>query len=72
MVVPLVGALVLRLLKAFNHLFFMLPVEEDDILRSRLVSEALSTLEAKSSFCKKTKSKRVCIEEGSQLQTFKS
>jgi hypothetical protein len=30
----------------------MLPVEEDDILRSRLESEALSTLEAKSSFCK--------------------
>jgi len=52
MAVPLVGALVLRLLKAFNHLFFMLPVEEDDILRSRVESEALSTLEAKSSFCK--------------------
>ena len=52
MAAPLLGPVVLRLLNAFNHLFFILPVEDADILRSRLESDALSTLEANKSFCK--------------------
>jgi hypothetical protein len=58
LIAPLLGVLVVfRLLKAFNHLFFILPVEEDDILRSRLESDALSALEANSSFCNETRTK---------------
>lgn len=58
---PLLGVLVVfRLLKAFSHLFFILPVEEDDILRSRLESDAPSALEANSSFCNTTKTKICC------------
>jgi hypothetical protein len=41
---------VFRLLKAFNHFDFMLPVEEADILRSRDDSATLSTFEANNSF----------------------
>jgi hypothetical protein len=37
-------------LKAFNHFDFMLPVEDEDILRSRDESTPLSTFEANNSF----------------------
>lgn len=46
------GGGVFRLLKAFNHLFFMLPVDAEDIFLSRPES-ADSSLFKKSSFCKK-------------------
>jgi hypothetical protein len=47
---PLLEVVVFRLLKAFNHFDFMLPVEDADILRSRDDSATLSTFEDKNTF----------------------
>lgn len=46
----LLEVVVFRLLKAFNHFDFMLPVEVADILRSRDDSAPLSTFVANNSF----------------------
>lgn len=60
-VLLLVGPLVVfRLLMAFNHLDFMLPLDDDDSFLSRAFDSVASSLDANRSFWKyKTKTNRL-------------